>query len=273
MIYFNHYLLFSIPLALSLYFFGYKLAKRITSQKHKKIAFVVMLICVFPGLIIPIISITIILKLQISADLTLLLSLEGVELLPCFLAFPVAYLVTLKPMAEKIRWNIFSKYIIFICFMNIISCYLDNFLFPVEGRAKIKDLWHNNVCLQSTEYTCSPASLANILNYYGIKETEKTLAKGCYTSCRGTYTHYLIRCARKYGMECKVYATIKPEEIPIPSIITVKYLDSVLHSVAALAKENDRLLIADPMSGKTFYTYQELQKRHFTGHVIHVLKK
>lgn len=41
--------------------------------------------------------------------------------------------------------------------------------------------WEQGVCLQSTNYTCSPAAAATLLNHYGIETTEREMADLCLT--------------------------------------------------------------------------------------------
>ena len=50
---------------------------------------------------------------------------------------------------------------------------------------KCKNRWNGNVCLQTTELTCSPASAATLLREFGVESTEQQMADLCFTR-RGT---------------------------------------------------------------------------------------
>jgi hypothetical protein len=53
--------------------------------------------------------------------------------------------------------------------------------------------WKDDVCLQSTGFTCTPAAAATLLKVYGINTTESDMANRCSTSRSGTHVLGLAR--------------------------------------------------------------------------------
>lgn len=53
---------------------------------------------------------------------------------------------------------------------------------PLWGNVpECRDEWSQDVCLQTTEQTCSPAAAATLLRAYGIDTTEQEMARLCLT--------------------------------------------------------------------------------------------
>lgn len=65
---------------------------------------------------------------------------------------------------------------------------------PLCGQVPHCDnVWRNEVCLQSTNASCSPASAATLLRWYQISATEQEMAELCLTRREGTYWQGLYR--------------------------------------------------------------------------------
>lgn len=65
---------------------------------------------------------------------------------------------------------------------------------PLCGQVPHCDnVWRNEVCLQSTNASCSPASAATLLRWYQIPATEQEMAELCLTRREGTYWQGLYR--------------------------------------------------------------------------------
>ncbi|MEK6893462.1 MAG: peptidase C39 family protein [Nanoarchaeota archaeon] len=59
---------------------------------------------------------------------------------------------------------------------------------------------------QHTEYSCGPASLSMVLEFFGVEEREEKLRKLEHTTRKdGTKHRYMILCARKEGFYCYVH--------------------------------------------------------------------
>lgn len=74
---------------------------------------------------------------------------------------------------------------------------------PLRGSVPHCDnRWRNEVCLQSTNASCSPASAATLLRWYQIPATEQEMAELCLTREEGTYWQGLYR-----GLKLKTMGT------------------------------------------------------------------
>lgn len=74
---------------------------------------------------------------------------------------------------------------------------------PLRGQVPHCDnKWRNEVCLQSTNASCSPASAATLLRWYKIPATEQEMAELCLTRTEGTYWQGLYR-----GLKIKTKGT------------------------------------------------------------------
>lgn len=74
---------------------------------------------------------------------------------------------------------------------------------PILGSVpKCRDEWKNGVCRQSTMATCSPASAATLLKWYGISTNEQEMAELCLTRKEGTHWQGLFR-----GLKLKTEGT------------------------------------------------------------------
>ena len=53
--------------------------------------------------------------------------------------------------------------------------------------------WKDNVCLQSTGFTCTPAAAATLLKVHGVDTSESEMAAACATTRSGTHVLGLAR--------------------------------------------------------------------------------
>lgn len=268
--YYNPYLYITIILSLVLCYAGYKLSKILSAGKYSTIIGIVLLILCIPGFI------TIFFEAIPFIDRYLYIeyrSIEGIEVSTAFFSLLFSYIVFLKPKADKIRWGILGKYVLIICFIMVIYPYVFSLMLPVGLKYKLEDRWVGNVCLQTSEATCVPAALASIYKYYGINKSEKEIAKATYTSLLGTEDYYMVRYARKNGLAVKIYNNMKAEDLPVPSIISVKY-NNIWHAVAVLDKKDGSLIIGDPLTGRASYTNNGIvEEYNFNGEVYYFTRK
>ena len=74
---------------------------------------------------------------------------------------------------------------------------------PLSGQVPLcRNVWQNDVCIQSTSASCSPASAATLLRWYRIHTTEQEMAELCLTRHEGTYWQGLYR-----GLKLKTEGT------------------------------------------------------------------
>jgi predicted double-glycine peptidase len=74
---------------------------------------------------------------------------------------------------------------------------------PVLGRTPhLSDRWLDNICLQTSPASCTPAAAATLLTSHGIRATEQEMAMLCLTTTKGTSFHGLYR-----GLKLKTTGT------------------------------------------------------------------
>ena len=154
---------------------------------------------------------------------------------------------------------------------------------PLCGQTPIcKDRWEEEVCLQSTPQTCSPAAAATVLRCFGVKTTEGEMASLCLTHT-GTHWMGLYRGLRtKLPSNVSVtplcsasLAELRQASRDQPTILIVSmprefpteweyraesgWLPGVSHSVVCFGPTaNERWLIADPANGLETWSAEEM---------------
>ena len=168
------------------------------------------------------------------------------------------------------QWNrrVSGFFIPFLTVLCVSTPYLKQ-VFLRPDWSQFKDRWIENVCAQSSESSCGPASAATLLRYFGKTGTELELAHESYTSRRGTENWYLIRAIRRRGLDAD-YTVIAPEinHLPYPSIagVKLKQADGSGHFIALLGRVGDNFIVGDPLMGREELPSKELMDRYtFTG--------
>lgn len=178
-------------------------------------------------------------------------SISYIELLSAFWGLFISYSITfLKSLKSlNIRCNIFSKYFYLIAILLIISPFTGE-LIPIKIS---KDVWNQDVCLQSTSSSCTAASMATILRKFDIHKTEKETAQLLKTSQFDTSAWDILRCARKNNLKPICYNPSSFTNAPYPSILFVK-CKGIAHSITLLGKDEDKYIIGDPLHGALWLT-------------------
>ncbi|HNY13158.1 MAG TPA: cysteine peptidase family C39 domain-containing protein [Candidatus Wallbacteria bacterium] len=135
------------------------------------------------------------------------------------------------------------------------------------------------LCLQSTGYTCAPASCVTLLSRFGVKSDEREMAKLCLTQVRGTEYIDIVRGlnlkldADKYEVRLTRETWNTLGSIPKPFITNIYILDDILHSVTMFDIGTSEVYFADSLAGK----FRRLKKDEFLKNwdrfVIYVIKK
>lgn len=144
--------------------------------------------------------------------------------------------------------------------------YLKPLLRPLD-RTLLREHWQGNVCLQSSVSTCGPACAATLVRGFGGNLTERQLAEEAFTCTTGTENWYLARALRRHGYETS-FVLGEPAKAPVAAIagVRLKQLGDSGHFIALLERQEDKLVIADPMSGLRTNSIAELEKEYgFTG--------
>jgi predicted double-glycine peptidase len=169
-------------------------------------------------------------------------------------------------LGEKVFAPVILSILVFIPFMKPL-------LAPID-LSRLKSECPDNICLQSTESSCGPASAATILKAYGIRSSEQELAKDAFTYRGGTENWYLARALTKRGFDVRVMQIKMPDQLPTPSIAGVLLGGGAGHFIAVLSSDKDIVTVVDPLIGKLVMSHaQLLRKYHFTGFFLVVSRK
>jgi len=149
---------------------------------------------------------------------------------------------------------------------------LKPFVRPIP-QASLHDTWDAGICLQSTPSTCGAASVASILNSYGVQVSERDLAQDAHSYVGGTEAWYLARAVRSRGCDARFrFSSGFDPEIPFPAVAGVR-LESGGHFIAILSRNGDRFRIGDPLIGREDLSRNELLDRYvFTGFYMCITK-
>jgi hypothetical protein len=144
----------------------------------------------------------------------------------------------------------------------------------------LQDRWDGDVCLQTSQASCTPAAAATLLSAHGIQATEQELALLCFTSNQGTNMLGLYRGLKlkTAGTAWDVYmfdhATIDDLRGAGPAILSVELRDQRLerhvqtwgwipgvpHSVVFLGFiDETKVMIGDPSTGREVWTLDDLR--------------
>jgi hypothetical protein len=192
------------------------------------------------------------------------------------------------PTAFEFGKNNFHKIriVVLLCALFFISLYpFKYFLMPpaITGKSVIDE---NNICRQTSAYTCSAAACVTLLLHHGIITTEKETAKLALTKENsGTRTLGEYRAIKILAEKNNFRVRIKKADaknlknIPSPSLVTVgldkrgqknniekdlqnlyQWTPGVMHSVVYLGKkpgEENKIQIGEPDFGlETWWDYQ-----------------
>jgi hypothetical protein len=198
-------------------------------------------------------------------------AMPGAELAVCGAGLLAGWLQAARSRSPQISRQMSVGFIPFILLLRVTIPYLKQIFLRPDWN-NFNDRWSGNVCLQSSESSCGPASTATLLKLLGKPASERHIASESFTSRRGTENWYLIRTMRRHGLDAK-YSTSKPGDLDFsaPAIVGVR-LDSKTgagHFIAVLGKAGDRFVVGDPLVGREEMPEAELLARYyFTGFSI-----
>jgi predicted double-glycine peptidase len=150
---------------------------------------------------------------------------------------------------------------------------------PLLDRAEIANLPtvfdENDVCLQTTNYTCGPASLVTALRALGIEETESNAALetlcNSYSGTRsGDIVEYVNRAYGALGVRASYLYVPTVDELRALGGVAIAEVKSNFwmdHFVAIVAWDGTSPIIADPFCGR-FKTSRESFARTWRNKAI-----
>lgn len=154
------------------------------------------------------------------------------------------------------------------------------FIAPMVDRNQLSHLQthidKNGICLQTTDYTCGPASAVTALRKLGLPAEEGQIAiLSCTSSQEGTPVDMLADgLNREYGSQglsaqCRVFKNIPELKQAGPTLAVIKYAFLVDHWVAVLEVTDTEVVIGDPLGGLDRLSYQDFaEKWRFIGIVL-----
>lgn len=176
--------------------------------------------------------------------------------------------------SSKLRPGKLNAPILAICTTGavilLITPFAKQIIFGVNYSG-LKDTWKDRVCLQSSGYTCVPASIATIARLQGGHLTERELAQAAGTTRRGTEIWYMVRALRAKGYELR-YRRCSIRKATVPSMIGVN-LGNIGHAVVLMKRHGDEVVIGDPMKGEHSYSISNFEKYYHPGNSCVTIKQ
>ena len=154
------------------------------------------------------------------------------------------------------------------------------FLAPLVDRGQLSRLRthmdHDGICMQSTDYTCGPASAVTALRKLGLPAEEGQIAiLSCTSFQEGTPLDMLADALnRQYSasglsVNCRVFNNVSDLKQMGMTLAVVKYGVFVDHWVTVLKVTDSEVIVGDPLGGLGRYSYQDFaQKWRFIGIVL-----
>jgi hypothetical protein len=108
--------------------------------------------------------------------------------------------------------------------------------------------------------------VATILRACGVPANEREIARSAHSYQGGTEAWYLARYVRQRGLRGRFeFRDDFDPSVGLPAVTGVR-LGSNGHFIAVLAVAGDRVVFADPLSGRWEITMEEFRQRYrFTG--------
>ena len=142
------------------------------------------------------------------------------------------------------------------------------FIAPMLDRRQLSQLQtkidRNGVCLQTTDYTCGPASAVTALRQLGLPAEEGEIAiLSCTSFQEGTPTDMLADgLNRHYGADglsaqCRVFHRVSDLKPAGLTLAVIKYGFMMDHWVTVLQVTDSAVVIGDPLAGRTQLSYAE----------------
>jgi predicted double-glycine peptidase len=142
------------------------------------------------------------------------------------------------------------------------------FLAPVFNQRQLMELVtkvdSDGICLQTTDYTCGLAASVTGLRRLGFKADEGRLAILSY--CTPSYgaepdalAAAMESCYGSQGLKCvwRTFSAVSDLKSRCPTIAVIKFNAFVDHYVAVLSVDDTKVVIGDPLNGRTEMTRQE----------------
>lgn len=152
-----------------------------------------------------------------------------------------------------------------------------HFAWPITALIQAPKFSEGGVLLQTTPYTCAPASIANLTRFLGTHPnlTERQAADLSHTNRFGTSTLNQLRTLKKLGLKADYQFGLTLQDLARqqqPAILSVRELyegDRISHAVTLLKVEpQGDVLIANPLVGYQLKSPQEMEEYWFGEAIV-----
>jgi hypothetical protein len=255
----NPFLFLALPLGAACFLFGWNAARRVTRPGAR-----LTLGLLFLALCLPAASF-IAYYLHLFGEPAWYIefrALPGIEATSALAALWFGFLAGVWRTSRRTR-----ALLLLIAAGTVLAPFVKPLLLPAEWQGRLQNTWEGEICRQSSNSTCGPATLATILTHLGIPATERGIARQSYSCASGTELWYLIRYARAQGVRVTLRNGMALEEVPAPALLGTRP-GAFGHFVAYLGTQGDQLIIGDPMAGKEVLTLREFRAQYAGGCVV-----
>lgn len=164
----------------------------------------------------------------------------------------------------------------FALFCIVFVKYIESYIFyPVYKEITFTKIAKDGSILQTTNDTCTAASLANVLKTFKINSTEKECARILGTNRFGTSHAQLLKGLNKFGLTGYEISS-SPENINrVNKVMIVSiWFTGIRHSIVIYGKDDKgNLLAINPINGKETYSQASLKKIIADDLAIVILEK
>ena len=262
---------------------GYLLAKKGINANnalanHQKLVYIIL------GVSVSVVMAVIILSKLKLALLPVIIPLIIGEFFDKFIfslgCFGVGLLIFIELRSWR-NWKRLSEMVLAVTIMTLCLGWLSYYLLPVTpllGKSNII----NDIVIQTTNYTCVPASIATLGRYIGKYPnlSERDVVKLTHTNRFGTSNLAEIWALEKLGLSpeyqqnLKIADLIKMNKLAILHVNepTVSPADTISHAIALLDinLEQKYLVVGNPLIGKQIKKFALMESGYWKGEAVFI---
>lgn len=173
-----------------------------------------------------------------------------------------------------------KQLVMLLMVVMVAFCSVWPFAAPIFNRNRLASIQtrvdSDGICLQSTDYTCGPASAVTVVRKLGLPCEEGEIAILAHTSqAMGTPPGILAETLQKRyardGLRCQLQHFRSVAELRSAGLVLalIKFGLMVDHYLVILEVTDKTVVVGDPLSGKAILTHEEFAKKwRFSGIVV-----
>jgi predicted double-glycine peptidase len=267
--FFNPNIFLAAVLGVLLFVLGQQLARRLMRPWVRGMLLLVFLLCYLPSALFLAYYLHVV---RDTPEYVAWRSLPGTEVLSSLCALLFGFISSRINCLFPAAHVVLRLPIVGVCAVLIFVPYAKSVLLPVSVAVHWSDRWQDGVCIQSTPSTCGPASLATLLGTFGIRRSERAVARGAYSCVSGTELWYLLRYTRQQGVQVTCRSATDISQVHAPALIGTT-IGGGGHFIALLDAGGGRVTIGDPLSGRSTMTEARFRLGYtFSGCAVELRK-